>query len=81
MSSFAGTPPFLNQLWVAMENMHILIAKTGLCLDNFFRIIVVIINKLSSMKNCARVQGYLSWSPDYLDMVFKNLITNKISDV
>ena len=35
MSNFEGTPPFLNRLWVAMENMHVLIAKTGLCLDNF----------------------------------------------
>ena len=34
MNHFVGTPPFLNPLWVAMENMHILIAETGLCLDN-----------------------------------------------
>ena len=51
-----------------------------------FRNIVVIINKLAFMKNCPRVQGYLSWPPDYLsrnslDVVFKNLITNKITNV
>ena len=51
-----------------------------------FRIIVVIIKILASMKNCPRVQGYLSWPPDYLswnslDVVFKNLITNKNTNV
>ena len=35
MRNFVGTPPLLNRLWVAMEKMHILIALTGLCLDNF----------------------------------------------
>ena len=35
MSNFVGTPPILNPFWVAMENLHILIAKTGLCLENF----------------------------------------------
>ena len=35
MSNFVGTPPFLNRLWAAMENMHILIAIIGLCLENF----------------------------------------------
>ena len=35
MRNFVGTPPLLNWLCVAMENMHILTASTGLCLDNF----------------------------------------------
>ena len=35
MSNYVDNLPFLNRLWAAMENMHILEAFSGLCLDNF----------------------------------------------
>ena len=53
MIDFVDTPPFLRTaLQVAMATMHFHIAKTGLFMQNFFRIQGVPGNNLATIQNC-----------------------------